>query len=77
MAASWRSVVSRAGVDEADARVIHSPKLLENKKRVAEIRTKTGNGSLAFFIKPLPPSEGDFCLPEPLLPDFLVKGLDV
>jgi hypothetical protein len=62
---------------ELDGRAIHSPKLLENKKRLAEIRTKTGNGSLAFLIKPVPPSKGDFCRPEPLLPDFLVKGLDV
>jgi len=50
---------------EVDGRAIHSPKLLENKKRVAEMRTRTGNGSLAFFIKPLPPSKATLAFENP------------
>ena len=47
------SVASWRGVDGVDGRATHSAKLLENKKRVAEMRTKTGSGSLIFFIKTL------------------------
>jgi len=40
-----------------EARAIHSPKKLENRRRVAEIKIKTGNGSLAFFINPYLPAK--------------------
>jgi hypothetical protein len=33
-----------------EGRPIHSPKVLESKKRVAEIRTNSGKGNLPFFI---------------------------
>jgi hypothetical protein len=33
-----------------EGRAIHSPKVLESKKRVAEIRTNSGKGNLPFFI---------------------------
>jgi hypothetical protein len=39
------------GVRKEDERpLIHSPRVLENKNRMAEIRIITGSGSLAFFI---------------------------
>ena len=58
MAACCCSTVSRGWVREAvEGRPIHSPKVLENRKRAAEIRIKTGNGSLAFFIDPYLPAK--------------------
>jgi hypothetical protein len=51
---------ARCGVaKEVAGRAIHSPKELANKKSVAEMRIKTGNGSLAFFINPYLPANGN------------------